>query len=309
MDELVKLPGVGRKTANVVLGHALGVPGLPVDRHVLRVANRIGIAKSEDPEVVEQQLGAAMPPADWTRDLRHADPPRPPHLQAEAAVRQVRRSPAIAIYYKTVVARFGAKGSKTEGGPEVTRGAFHAARRGSAERDPAPLPRGDEERRRRRRGRAAAGRPRGDGGRTGRLAVRPLPGHAPARALVGARQRAARPHLDLPAADRRSLRRPRRHHRVHRRDISDQGRPASSRRRRSSSSNRSCFTTTTSSRVTEPVRCFASTIFSVSENSHQGLLQNRSLLRRVGPVSLHLCVDSIPGFEGGSRPFPCLLML
>jgi endonuclease-3 len=67
MDALVELPGVGRKTANVVLGHALGVPGLPVDRHVLRVANRIGIAKSEDPEIVEQQLGAAMPPPEWTR--------------------------------------------------------------------------------------------------------------------------------------------------------------------------------------------------------------------------------------------------
>ncbi|HEX6975478.1 MAG TPA: endonuclease III [Vicinamibacterales bacterium] len=67
MEELVALPGVGRKTANVVLGHALGVPGLPVDRHVLRVANRIGIARSEDPEVVEQQLGAALPPKDWTR--------------------------------------------------------------------------------------------------------------------------------------------------------------------------------------------------------------------------------------------------
>jgi endonuclease-3 len=67
MDALVELPGVGRKTANVVLGHALGVPGLPVDRHVLRVANRIGIARSEDPEVVEQQLGRVMPPAEWTR--------------------------------------------------------------------------------------------------------------------------------------------------------------------------------------------------------------------------------------------------
>ena len=67
MDDLVTLPGVGRKTANVVLGHALGVPGLPVDRHVLRVANRIGIAKSDDPEVVERQLGQALPPADWTR--------------------------------------------------------------------------------------------------------------------------------------------------------------------------------------------------------------------------------------------------
>jgi endonuclease III len=67
MEALVRLPGVGRKTANVVLGHALGVPGLPVDRHVLRVANRIGIAKSDDAETVEQQLCAALPPAAWTR--------------------------------------------------------------------------------------------------------------------------------------------------------------------------------------------------------------------------------------------------
>src|SRR6202011_1621458 len=67
MAALVELPGVGRKTANVVLGHALGVPGLPVDRHVLRVANRIGIAESDKPEVVEQQLGSALPPERWTR--------------------------------------------------------------------------------------------------------------------------------------------------------------------------------------------------------------------------------------------------
>jgi endonuclease-3 len=67
MEALVELPGVGRKTANVVLGHALGVPGLPVDRHVLRVANRIGIASSDKPEVVEEQLGAALPKARWTR--------------------------------------------------------------------------------------------------------------------------------------------------------------------------------------------------------------------------------------------------
>ena len=66
MEELVELPGVGRKTANVVLGHALGVPGLPVDRHVLRVANRIGIAESDDPVVVEQQLGTIFPPEKWT---------------------------------------------------------------------------------------------------------------------------------------------------------------------------------------------------------------------------------------------------
>jgi endonuclease-3 len=67
MEGLTDLPGVGRKTANVVLGHAFGVPGLPVDRHVLRVSNRIGIAKGDDPEVVEQQLCAALPRNTWTR--------------------------------------------------------------------------------------------------------------------------------------------------------------------------------------------------------------------------------------------------
>jgi endonuclease-3 len=67
MDALVELPGVGRKTANVVLGHTLGVPGLPVDRHVLRVSNRIGIAEGDDPIKVEQQLGKALPPERWTR--------------------------------------------------------------------------------------------------------------------------------------------------------------------------------------------------------------------------------------------------
>jgi endonuclease III len=64
---LESLPGVGRKTANVVLGHALGVPGLPVDRHVLRVANRLGIAASDDPETVERQLCEALPRTRWTR--------------------------------------------------------------------------------------------------------------------------------------------------------------------------------------------------------------------------------------------------
>ena len=66
MEKLTALPGVGRKTANVVLGHALGVPGLPVDRHVLRVSNRIGIAEGDDPEKVEAQLCAALPKAMWT---------------------------------------------------------------------------------------------------------------------------------------------------------------------------------------------------------------------------------------------------
>ncbi len=67
MDDLVELPGVGRKTANVVLGHALGVPGFPVDRHVLRVSNRIGIAKGEDAVAVESQLTKRVPSKDWTK--------------------------------------------------------------------------------------------------------------------------------------------------------------------------------------------------------------------------------------------------
>ena len=67
MDKLVALTGVGRKTANVVLGHALGIPGLPVDRHVLRVANRLGIAVGDDPVAVEQQLCKKLPPERWTR--------------------------------------------------------------------------------------------------------------------------------------------------------------------------------------------------------------------------------------------------
>jgi endonuclease-3 len=67
MDSLTRLPGVGRKTANVVLGHALGVPGLPVDRHVLRVANRLGLVSHDDPEKVEQALCALYAPAQWTK--------------------------------------------------------------------------------------------------------------------------------------------------------------------------------------------------------------------------------------------------
>jgi endonuclease-3 len=104
MDALVELPGVGRKTANVVLGHALGVPGLPVDRHVLRVANRIGIAESDDPEVVEQQLTKAMPKARWTRTsdtliLHGRRICRPKPMCDDCAVRDD------CDFYRTVIAR------------------------------------------------------------------------------------------------------------------------------------------------------------------------------------------------------------
>ena len=64
-DALVKLPGVGRKTANVVLSNAFGLPGLAVDTHVLRVGKRLGLFESQDPVKVEQLLGAQMPPKSW----------------------------------------------------------------------------------------------------------------------------------------------------------------------------------------------------------------------------------------------------
>jgi endonuclease-3 len=67
MAVLVTLPGVGRKTANVVLGHALGVPGLPVDRHVLRVAGRLGLIHTDDAVKAEAELMALWPRERWTR--------------------------------------------------------------------------------------------------------------------------------------------------------------------------------------------------------------------------------------------------
>lgn len=66
MKDLVTLPGVGRKTANVVLGNAFGVPGLPVDTHVLRVTRRLGLTASEDPVVVEAELCELVEKRDWT---------------------------------------------------------------------------------------------------------------------------------------------------------------------------------------------------------------------------------------------------
>lgn len=66
MRDLVALPGVGRKTANVVLGNAFGVPGLPVDTHVLRVARRLGLTQSEDPVAVEEELCAMIEKREWT---------------------------------------------------------------------------------------------------------------------------------------------------------------------------------------------------------------------------------------------------
>ena len=67
MEDLITLPGVGRKTANVVLGDAFEVPGLPVDTHVIRLTNLIGLVKTEDAVEIERILCSALPPEYWSQ--------------------------------------------------------------------------------------------------------------------------------------------------------------------------------------------------------------------------------------------------
>jgi endonuclease III len=66
MEELVPLAGVGRKTANVILGNAFGVPGITVDTHVGRLSRRLGLTREEGPEKVERDLMRLIPKKDWT---------------------------------------------------------------------------------------------------------------------------------------------------------------------------------------------------------------------------------------------------
>jgi endonuclease III len=66
LSDLVTLPGVGRKTANVVLGNAFGIPGITVDTHFGRLARRFGWTTSDDPVKIEAEVGALIPRRDWT---------------------------------------------------------------------------------------------------------------------------------------------------------------------------------------------------------------------------------------------------
>jgi len=66
MEELTRLPGVGRKTANLIVSVCYGKPGLVVDTHVLRTARRLGLAPTDDPAKCERMLGAALPESMWT---------------------------------------------------------------------------------------------------------------------------------------------------------------------------------------------------------------------------------------------------
>jgi endonuclease-3 len=66
-DELVELPGVGLKTANVVLGNAFDEPAIAVDTHVFRVTQRLGLARADDPDRIHDQLSDVVPKPKWTR--------------------------------------------------------------------------------------------------------------------------------------------------------------------------------------------------------------------------------------------------
>lgn len=71
LEDLVQLPGVGRKTANVVLGNAFGIPGITVDTHFGRLARRFGWTEQTDPVKVEHEVGALFPRRDWTMLSHH----------------------------------------------------------------------------------------------------------------------------------------------------------------------------------------------------------------------------------------------
>ena len=66
MKDLVTLPGVGRKTANVVLGHGFGVPGITVDTHFARLSRRFGWTTQTDPDKIESEVGSLFPRSEWT---------------------------------------------------------------------------------------------------------------------------------------------------------------------------------------------------------------------------------------------------
>jgi endonuclease III len=66
LEDLVKIPGIGRKTANVILGAGFGVPGFAVDTHVIRLTNRIGMVRTSDPVKIEFQVCSMVPKEEWT---------------------------------------------------------------------------------------------------------------------------------------------------------------------------------------------------------------------------------------------------
>ncbi|TAL36792.1 MAG: endonuclease III [Spirochaetes bacterium] len=102
-EGLMSLPGIGRKSANVILSMGMGIPALAVDTHVMRVANRVGYIESDDPNRVEEALTAFIPRAEWTaahlilithgRTLCVARGPRCPECPVNALCEFARRNP------------------------------------------------------------------------------------------------------------------------------------------------------------------------------------------------------------------------
>ena len=66
LEEMVKIPGIGRKTANVILGAGFGIPGFAVDTHVIRLTNRLGLVRTRDPVKIEFQVTSMVPPEEWS---------------------------------------------------------------------------------------------------------------------------------------------------------------------------------------------------------------------------------------------------
>ena len=107
-EALEALPGVGRKTANVVLNTAFGEPTIAVDTHIFRVSNRTGIAPGKTPRQVEDRLAAPRPEGLQARRPPLAHPARPLRLHgAEAAVRRVRHRRPLRVRGQDVVESAG----------------------------------------------------------------------------------------------------------------------------------------------------------------------------------------------------------
>jgi endonuclease III len=108
MEELITLPGVGRKTANVLLGHVFGQPGLVVDTHVRRLALRLGLTREHDPDKIERDLGKLRPSEDWTpfsmrlilhgRRVCHARAPRCPSCLLRPDCPRIGVNPSKAVF-------------------------------------------------------------------------------------------------------------------------------------------------------------------------------------------------------------------
>ena len=98
MDELVTLPGVGRKTANVILGNAFDIPGITVDTHFGRLVRRWRWTAEEDPVKVEHAVGELIERSEWTAAEPPGDLPRPPRVpRAQARLRRVRAGQGLPV--------------------------------------------------------------------------------------------------------------------------------------------------------------------------------------------------------------------